>query len=200
LKKLYNFITYLFFPGNMALAGFALPMLWFPTTLLPWHFWPVLISLFVIFPVLGILWLIQRGYIDNIHVYHRGQRNRSYQIAFAYACLVWVYLHFVPVSKTAYLDFAKSWILEIMISLFLVQAINSYALKASAHMMGVGGFLALCFALYHQGWPSGPWIVNALILCVLVYAARKGLSAHSHKELWVGFGLGFITTFAIFSV
>jgi len=34
----------------------------------------------------------------------------------------------------------------------------------------------------------------------LVYLSRKGLSAHSHKELIAGFCLGFLATFATLSL
>jgi hypothetical protein len=184
----------------MAIAGFALPLLWFPYAVLPWHFWPALVFAFALFPVLGIVLLIKMGYLKDLHVYERKQRNRSYALAIVGSALGLLYLYLLPQTQTPYMLFAIKWAQAMNISLILIWFVNGFALKASAHMMGVGGFLALCFVLYHGSYPSGPWIVNALILCALVYAARKGLSAHSHIELISGFGLGFLTTFVFLSL
>lgn len=173
-----------------------IPLLLFPPVSLPWHFWPSLVSSYVLVPLLGITILIQIGVLKDFHVYERKKRNITYPIAIAGAIVSVLYLSSISI-KQGYLDYSRPWSLSIVVALILLWLVNLCGLKASAHMTGTGGFLASVMVLWLWGWDSGSWILNAGVACVLVYTARRGLSAHSHFELLTGFGLGFITTFAI---
>ena len=198
MNRIYKAITYIFFPGTMGVLGFLLPIMLFPPFHLPWHFWPAIVFCYAAFPVLGIMVLVKLGYLKDIHVYDRKLRNKSYPIAILGALLGMIYLHLFP-TKYAYEQFTGKWSLAIALALGAIWLVNNFV-KASAHMCGAAGFLAATLVLYHWGWHSNVWIYNALIICALVYMARLGLSAHSHFELLLGFGLGFITTFAVLSL
>lgn len=200
MSKLYTLFTYLFFPGTMVLAGFAVPLLLFPAVALPWHFWPILIFCYAAFPILGILLLIQMGHLQDLHIYDRKKRNLSYPIAILGAFIGLVYLYNATSIKMAYTEYATSWSQAVLVSLAALWLVNSQWLKASAHMTGTSGFLAACVVLNNQGWRADAWVWNAVFICVLVYLSRRGLSAHSHIELLAGTALGFITTFAVFSL
>jgi hypothetical protein len=200
LKQFYNFITYLFFPGTFALAGFLLPAILLPAPLEPWHFLPVVVFCYILFPILGILLLIKMGYLKDLHVYQREMRNRSYPLAIAGATLGFVYIFFGSEKISFYSELRVLWSLSISIVLFFIWVINAGGLKVSAHLAGVSGFAALAIVLFRSGIASPVWVFISLALVALVYAARKGLSAHSHIELIAGFCLGFITTFAVFTL
>ena len=197
VQKLYKFITYLFFPGTMAILGFLLPLLIWPPFHLPYHFWLVMVFCFVLFPVVGILIFIKFKLLKDIHVYDRKLRTRTYPLAIVGSGLALIYLKTGINLKMAYFEFALSWVIAINISLILIWIVNHFLLKASAHMCGVGGFLAAAICLTLWGWSAETYVVNSVIIAGLVYLSRLGLSAHSHIELLSGFGLGFITTFAV---
>ncbi|MBS3915779.1 MAG: hypothetical protein KG003_14890 [Bacteroidetes bacterium] len=200
IRKSYLAISYLFFPGTMAVGGFAFIIQQGVPIALPWHFWPAIIFCFAAFPVLGILLLIKRGLLENIHVAKRTARNRSYPLALAGAAIGKLYLHYgILTEHTVFLNM-QLWALCINITLFLLWIINSAGLKISAHTSGTSGFLALCTAFLLQYPISWNWVYISVFICALVYIARFRLSAHSHKELIAGFCLGFIVTFAVFSL
>lgn len=200
MHRLFNLITYVFFPGTMAVAGFLVPLLLFPPVHLPWHFWPTIIFFYAIFPVLGILLLVKLGYLQDLHIYERKKRNMSYPIAITGAILGLIYIQNLDSVKMGYTDYALKWSPAIALALILLWLVNAYWLKASAHMCGASGFLAACVVLNQWGWRAEAWVFNALVISVLVYVARRGLSAHSHIELLTGTALGFITTFAVLSL
>jgi hypothetical protein len=80
-----------------------------------------------------------------------------------------------------------------MAVLLFLLIINIIGYKVSAHMAGVSGLLAWVLCLP----TSNGAVLLACALIVLVYIARKGLSAHSHFELILGFCLGLFVTFAM---
>lgn len=180
----------------MAVAGFALPLLVGPEQVLPWHFWPAVVFCFAVFPVLGILMLVKMGYLKDLHIYEQKKRNRSYPLAMAGGALGWLYMSYLAETTPEYYWYAMKWTLAVNAILFLLWAINGSWKKVSAHMTGTGGFFAACIVMIQQGYPAYTFTLAALILNALVYAARIGLSAHSHIELLSGFALGFITIFA----
>lgn len=170
-------------------------------------FWPLVswqqyfitsLAVFVAIPSLGVWFLKSRGWITDFHIANRKERNLSYPLAIVPALLLAVYYFYnriFPGEKFTYL-----WAGAVTLVLCLLWLTNGLWLKASAHMAGVGGFLSIAILFRHQMPLPQLWIGISLALCALVYIARLGLSAHSHKELWAGFSLGFITTFAVFSL
>jgi hypothetical protein len=178
----------------MAVGGFAFIILQGKHTELPWHFWPAIIFCFAAFPVLGILLLIKRGLLENIHVTKRTARNRSYPLAIAGAALGKLYLHFVLQMENPVLIHLQLWSLCINITLFLLWIINSSGLKISAHTSGTSGFMALCLAYLYRDFSVWNWLMISVIIFGLVYLARFRLSAHSHKELIAGIIVGTLIT------
>jgi hypothetical protein len=192
LKSLYRFISYVFFPGTFALAGFVLAQ-WDAGLDLQSLGW--ITFFFGIFPVLAIYTLVRMGWISDIHIYERKQRNLSYPFAIAGAAAGCGYLYASHMHTLL-----LSWGLSATVSLTLLWILNATWIKVSAHMTGVSGFTALQLFLFLEGGESIVGLVISLVLVVLVYLARKGLSAHSHKELIAGICLGFLATFATLSL
>ncbi|MCC7297054.1 MAG: hypothetical protein IT244_01870 [Bacteroidia bacterium] len=197
MRPIYSFITYLFFPGAMAIAGFALPLSLFSTTHMGWDFWGVVVCCYALLPVLGIMALIKMGVLKDLHIYDRKKRNLSYPIAIAGAALGTLYMQYFLEAPGSLTEYCLLWSVGILAVLVLLFCINALWKKVSAHMAGCSGFLAAATVLHLWHWIPFYYVLLALLINAIVYMARRGLSAHSHIELISGFGLGFITTFAI---
>ncbi|MBL7810664.1 MAG: hypothetical protein JNL57_00455 [Bacteroidetes bacterium] len=203
MRRLWTLITYVFFPGTMAVAGACFP--YFPTKpfgpLVHWqqYFWPSLL-IYIVLPSAGVWLMIKIGWISDFHIVKRKERNVSYPLAIVPAAALTLYYFFFRIWPGEKFPFL--WSGSITLVLALLWLINSLWIKASAHMAGVGGFLSMIIALHFNPYThfQAIWIGISMVVCALVYMARLGLSAHSHKELWVGFGLGFLTTFAVLSL
>lgn len=202
--RFHRFISYLFFPGTMALLGFG-TLVWQMTaahslpvwSFMPVNFIPVVVASYFVFPLLMLYALILLRVLPDIHLYDRRKRNISYPIALAGACFCWWWMGSADWPMHSKLSFySVIWSLAIILVLAAIWLVNALWLKASAHAAGTAGFAAL------QVWAFGgvkdmPALSAALVILVLVYLSRRALSAHSHKELITGLSLGFIVTFAI---
>lgn len=200
--KFHRLISYLFFPGNMALIGFATIMV---TITFPFmddqrvflHFWLVAVSAYVLFPLLILALFIRIGWLPDIHLYDRQKRNISYPVAIAGCIGAKLYLTYNPdLNRLLYSVYMVHWHDAVIIILTLIWIINALGLKASAHAAGTSGFAGLCLylALHENAWLS---LIVSLILYTLVYLSRRALSAHSHIELVAGSLTGFLVTFAL---
>lgn len=193
MKLFYRTISYLFFPGTFALGGFLYLNVLDGSIQWEFLFWTAFF--FALLPVVGIYSLVRMGFISDIHIYKREQRNMSYPIAIAGAAIGCAYVYYVQTDERLF-----AWSLAATLSLFLLWILNATWIKVSAHMTGVSGFTALQLYLFSQGEENIAMLSITLLLCLLVYLSRKGLSAHSHKELIAGFCLGFLATFATLSL
>lgn len=193
MKLFYKTISYLFFPGTFALGGFLYLNVLDGSIQWEFLFWTAFF--FALLPVVGIYSLVRMGFISDIHIYKREQRNMSYPIAIAGAAIGCIYVYYVQTDERLF-----AWSLAASLSLFLLWILNATWIKVSAHMTGVSGFTALQLYLFSQGEENIAMLSISLLLCLLVYLSRKGLSAHSHKELIAGFCLGFLATFATLSL
>jgi hypothetical protein len=201
LRTFYTVITYIFFPGTMAVVGACFP--YFASSgfvpLVSWsHYFGPALAVFVIIPSLGVWFLKSKGRITDFHISNRKERNLSYPLAIAPALLLAIYYYYNRASPDE--RFPYLWGGSVTLVLCLLWLTNALWLKASAHMAGVAGFLCIVILRFQHGSIPAVWIAITLVVCALVYIARLGLSAHSHKELLTGFCLGFITTFAVFSL
>lgn len=163
----------------------------------PWHFWPALIFCYAVFPVVGLLILIRFGYLKDLHVFDQKKRNLSYPLALTGTLLAWYYLFNTQDRTTAEGYLFVRWAYAVNFTILGIWILNRVWVKVSAHMAGAGGLTALMVFLVHNSlWPK-TWLWPVLLISVLIYVSRRGLSAHSHIELAAGTALGFITTFAV---
>src|SRR5690606_9965888 len=81
----------------------------------------------------------------------------------------------------------------VTVTVFLTLVINQFW-KISAHGVGVGGALGILLLLH--GWLPEPFMLFPILFTVVaggaVLSARLALGAHTMKEVYVGFGLGFL--------
>jgi hypothetical protein len=141
----------------------------------------------VILPLFSLFLYMRMGKVSDVFIFRREQRHGLYALGVLFSLL------------TAYLIFRENAILAMVWSacnmavLLFLLIINLMGYKVSAHMAGVSGLLAWVLCLP----TSNGAVLLACALIVLVYIARKGLSAHSHFELILGFCLGLFVTFAM---
>lgn len=204
MKLLHRIISYVFFPGTMALLGFGTLILQLDRAhllsvgfFMPRYYGLVVVASYFVFPLLMLYALIWLRVLPDIHLYDRKKRNISYPIALAGAAFCWWWMGQAAWPVNSALSFySVAWSLAILMVLAVIWLVNAVWLKASAHAAGTAGFAALQLWTW-RGVQDVPFVLAGLIILTLVYLARRGLSAHSHKELIIGLSLGFIVTFAI---
>lgn len=179
----------------MALLG-LLSLFWFHGVSLDSGFFLWMVFCYVILPLGGIFILIKAKLIDDLEVFKREQRFKAYAFAIGGAALA-LFMAFLYKTQAPVFEAAYVWLLCIKAALFFLWILTAKWMKISAHMTGTAGFLALCSTNVMENGNGYTWLIFALLINALVYQSRRGLSAHSHKELIAGFCLGFIVTFAL---
>jgi len=184
MQPLYRGISYVFYPGSMAVLGLGFTHFKDPVS--AWV-WIIFISGMVILPLMALFLYMRLGRVSDIFIYQREQRHGLYVLGVIFSAV------------TSWLIFRENvlpvmvWSICNMSVLTLLFIINFAGYKVSAHMAGAAGLLGWIVSLQSSGLP----VFAAIVLTMLVYIARKGLSAHSHFELILGFCLGLFVTFAL---
>ena len=184
MQPLYRGISYVFYPGSMAVLGLGFTH--FKDPFSAWV-WIIFISGMVILPLMALFLYMRLGRVSDIFIYRREQRHGLYVLGVIFSAV------------TSWLIFRENvlpvmvWSICNMSVLTLLFIINFAGYKVSAHMAGAAGLLGWIISLQSSGLP----VFAAIVLTMLVYIARKGLSAHSHFELILGFCLGLFVTFAL---
>lgn len=187
MQSVYRGISYLLYPGTMAAMGLGFTHSVEPVSS---QVWVLFLCGAVIFPLISLLLFIRLGKVSDIFVFRREQRHGLYALGILFS------------SITTWLIFRENALTSMIWSvcntavLALLFLINILGYKASAHMAGVAGLLAWIICLQMSAAP----VFATFIMMLAVYVARKGLSAHSHFELLLGFCLGLFVTFAFASL
>jgi len=186
MQSLYRAISYGFYPGSMAVLGLGIAHFNSPVSVLVWT---IFLCGIVVLPLLTLFLFMRLGKVSDIFIFQREQRHGLYALGVVFSALSgW----FIFCENATY---AAVWSMCNMVVLFLLLIINFMGYKISAHMAGAAGLLGWVICLQLIGWA----FFITLLLVILVYVARKGLSAHSHFELIIGFCLGLFVTFALAS-
>jgi hypothetical protein len=183
MHKLAKFITYLFFPGTMAILGFVL--LQESCSVLP-HF-----LLLALLPVTSLFYLKHLGVIADLNIFNRAERAIPLLITIAFAGADLVIL--------AEYGWLQAWQWTYLGVSVLALIVTLSGIKISLHGLGVGSFFALAalnLAFLHDFF----WFAVATLLIAAVYWARRKLQAHSHFELILGVSCAFVLTFVMFYI
>ena len=197
MKLLSNILSLLLYPMLMPLYG----MLLFTTATkrllphLPSAYIGVCIGgtafLTLIIPILLLLFMWKRGYIDPLHINDAKQRTTPY--IYTLICYgFWAYFLRVTLQLPPFLLLVA---IGAMGALLAITIINQWW-KISAHLTGIGGLLGgICsFALYHSTLPL-VLIIAILFIALLLMYARLYLNAHTPLQVVCGFLLGILSTF-----
>ncbi|MGK0406222.1 MAG: hypothetical protein ACJAZH_000032 [Roseivirga sp.] len=194
-KSLAKAISILFHPAIYPIIGIFLIL-----RHLPYHYSRqiVVLSIAMVFigtyliPVLVSLLLFRLRLINSLMMTDAKDRKWPY----AFGALSFLFTaHFIyraELASEAYLFLLGS----AAVILFHLSLLNFF--KPSAHMAGIGGFLALLMAVSAKySLNVLPFIVLLFLLAGLIASARLSLEAHSPRELWIGFISGLVIVFSM---
>jgi hypothetical protein len=194
-KSLAKAISILFHPAIYPIIGIFLIL-----RHLPYHYSRqiVVLSIAMVFigtyliPVLVSLLLFRLRLINSLMMTDAKDRKWPY----AFGALSFLFTaHFIyraELASEAYLFLLGS----AAVILFHLSLLKFF--KPSAHMAGIGGFLALLMAVSAKySLNVLPFIVLLFLLAGLIASARLSLEAHSPRELWIGFISGLVIVFSM---
>lgn len=143
-----------------------------------------------IVPIILIIILWKKGYIDSLTIQEARQRTFPYIytiICFGFWC---AFIHMIRLPQVWFFI-----ALGATIALILVTIIN-YWWKISAHLTALGGLLGgICsIALYYNTLPL-VLIICTLFISLLAMYARLYLNAHTPLQVVCGYLLGILCTF-----
>ena len=144
----------------------------------------------LIIPIILLLFLWRKGYIDSLHIDNAKQRTTPY--IYTLICYgFWAYFVRVTVKMPTFMLLVA---IGAMVALLAVTIINHWW-KISAHLTGIGGLLGgICsFALNYSTIPL-MLIIIVLLLALLLMYARIYLQAHTPMQVVCGFLLGLLCT------
>lgn len=145
----------------------------------------------LIIPILLLLFMWKKGYIDSLHIHEAKQRTTPY--IYTLICYgFWAYFLRATLQLPLFLLLV---VVGAMGALLAVTIINHWW-KISAHLTGMGGLLGgICsFSLYYSVLPTS-LIIIFLTLSLLLMYARLYLNAHTPMQVICGFILGLLSTF-----
>ena len=145
----------------------------------------------LIIPIILLLFLWRKGYIDSLHIDNAKQRTTPY--IYTLICYgFWAYFLRVTLHLPEFLLLIA---IGAIAALLAVTIINHWW-KISAHLTGFGGLLGgICsFALNYSTLPL-VLIIIVLVFALLLMYARLYLNAHTPLQVVCGFLLGLLSTF-----
>lgn len=144
----------------------------------------------LIIPIILLVFLWRKGYIDSLHIDNAKQRTTPY--IYTLICYgFWAYFVRVTVKMPTFMLLVA---IGAMVALLAVTIINHWW-KISAHLTGIGGLLGgiFSFALNYSTLPL-MLIIIVLLLSLLLMYARIYLQAHTPMQVVCGFLLGLLCT------
>lgn len=148
-------------------------------------------------PVFGTLILQQAGFVASLTLDAR--TDRRWPLAVAAVCYTVLTVLFFRMSFFDYLFWMIMGV--ITASVYLTLVINQFW-KISAHSMGLGGVLGL-LVLLHSWLPETYLlypVIAVLVISGAVISARLALGAHTTKQVYTGFFLGFMLGISLWGV
>ena len=144
----------------------------------------------LIIPIILLLFLWRKGYIDSLHIDNAKQRTTPY----IYTLICYGFLAYFVRVTVKMPTFMLLVAIGAMVALLAVTIINHWW-KISAHLTGIGGLLGgICsFALNYSTLPL-MLIIIVLLLALLLMYARIYLQAHTPMQVVCGFLLGLLCT------
>lgn len=144
----------------------------------------------LVIPIILLLYMWRKGYIDSLHMHDSKQRTTPYIYTLICYCF-WAYFLHATLQLPIFMLLVA---IGAIVALLIVTIINHWW-KISAHLTGIGGLLGgICsFALNYSILPIY-LIIIALLLSLLLMYARLYLNAHTPLQVVCGFLLGLIST------
>ena len=190
--KLISYIFHpLFIPVYMTVAVFSFPVLDMARINLYGRI--VILALLlinnVLVPLFAMRTLKVQGKIQSYEMPGAAERQTPYIITFLlYAFTSWMFL------KSSFVNPALKMIpLSAAIMVFFIFWINK-KIKISAHTAAMGSAFAYFLLMrFYYDYNTLVYLTLIMLITGFVGSARLFLQAHNEKEIYTGFGLGFVT-------
>jgi len=196
--KLSRIISIIFHPVLMPMYAFFLALNFVPefnsffSPLQKIKFFKLIFGFTFLLPILGIIILRKLKFVSSYYMEHKEERR--FPLLIAIGC----YYFLLQIFERIYPDIILVKLLLGAMLILFVAAIISRFWKISLHMLGVGGIVGAFFAI-QQNFSSNIILFNSLIFCAgLVGFARINENAHTLKQVYGGFLVGFCTECLIF--
>ena len=155
-----------------------------------------IVQLVIIFtlllPIFSVLTLKKFNVVTSIYMENREERR--WPLLFT---IIWYYLLF-RLLDSIHIQYIVIQLLFGAMLILLLAIIVSNFWKISLHMLGIGGVLGAFFAIQTL-FGGNIFLIITLLFCAgLVGFARVNEDAHTLKQVYLGFLVGFCTEFLIF--
>ena len=143
----------------------------------------------------SILLMRKRGMISDLDIRNRSERFKPFLIVLGYYVMAYVLtLEFTGISIPV---LYRSLMLGLVVSI-LTGLIVTMRFKLSMHLLAIGGVLAAVIYVGIINVTSDlNWIASIVIASGLLAWSRLELEAHTLKEVYVGFSVGFLCMFCV---
>jgi membrane-associated phospholipid phosphatase len=152
---------------------------------------PALLFSFLV-PAIAIFLLYQLGLISDLSLKRRGERFRPYLITLLSNGFM-IY-HYYNMGMPRWFVMLAASVVAVMI----VAIVITLRWKISAHMFGIGGVLGGVMSVCYFVEMANPYFMfmGLFIIAGLVGTSRLILRRHTPLQVYAGFLLGFIISFA----
>lgn len=141
-----------------------------------------------VLPVLTAILLLQKGIIKSLEMETIAERRLPFISTAIFYMVCFYLLKQLPVPRLLSL-----MVLGATITIFIAWVL-SYKWKVSIHMIGIGGFAGMMFGLSQVlNADLLLMIIGAILISGLLGTARLVMEAHTPKQIYFGFLIGFFT-------
>ena len=146
----------------------------------------LLVFLFTcLMPLLNVLYLHHKGFVDSIYLESKKERRLPYAITVAYYIILYYLLKELQLPPILYLI-----ILGCMLASILAFVIN-LKWKISAHMIGMGGLIGVMIGVSERlTLDLNATLIVLFIIAGLVGFSRLRMNAHNPFQVYLGFFVG----------
>ncbi|CAL2077577.1 hypothetical protein [Tenacibaculum sp. 190524A02b] len=195
----HKFISGILHPIVMPTIGILLYLIFSPANLNQQQQLTVLGIVFVatyIIPLLLLVFLKSVGYINSYQVFSIKERKVPlfFMIALLFS-LAQLFKKLNAVEDLSYLFYG------IVLGLVITYLLFFLKIKSSLHLLSIGGATSyfLIFQMIHQ-INLIPVVIIFILLSGLLASSRLYLKAHTVKEVYIGFFLGFTCQFIVYYI
>lgn len=160
----------------------------------------VLAILTIGFPLFSVLLMKWLGFIESFEM--KDKKERFIPMIAIATFLLWTYFMFRPGTNTLTSSdpLLGNMLLGCVASIFLAFPFYSM-LKVSFHTIGAGGLIGMLFNMMpYTDYNIMGVLISAILIAGFVGSARLYLNAHSEREVYYGYVIGFFGQFFAYNM
>lgn len=195
-KRLFQAFSLIFHPILMPLIGMLIILLFTHLALIPIEakkaISKIVILSTILLPLAPLPVLYYQKFISSYQIPKRSERLIPLLLT-----VIFYYFGYYILNRLGAPKLVQHYIFAAFVSVLIAAAIN-FKYKISTHMIGIGGLIGLISILGFLYNINLSYILMVLILIAgITGTARLYLNAHSQSQVYSGFLLGFVATFAV---